>query len=243
MKLLNQAVAIRKGVQSRVHDKTTELHKTLDKSVLFNGFQKQFRPLEDAGERFPDENQNVQLSATVVIGDMAKALTELIDIEATVDATNAVACADITVDGTVIAAKIPATTLLFLEKQMQLFRSDLKNIPELDPAESWTLDNALGVFVAPVQETTRSKKVQKPIVMYPATPEHPAQTQMTIEDVTIGHWRLTKQSGAMRKTDKATLLEKADKLLDAVKAAREQANTQEVVKMEVGSKLFSFLLG
>ena len=242
MTLLNQAVAVRKGIQARVHEATTELHKTLDKAVLFNGFAKKFQPLDESGERFPDENQNVQMTASEVVKQIAKSMVELLDVEATVDATNALATASIVVEGVVVADKVPATTLLFLEKQLQLFRSDLRNIPELDPAERWDRDVNTNLFVTKPQETRRTQKVQKAIVLYPATPEHPAQTQLISEDVTVGQWTMVKVSGAMPKPEKAALVEKADKLIDAVKSAREKANTQEVLKMEVGSKLFDFLL-
>lgn len=242
MKQLNQAVAIRKGVQNRVHEVTTELHKSLGQASLFNGFSKQFRSLDEAGERFPDESNKVQLTADSTIKQITKSLTELFDTEATVDKTNGVAQSDIVIDGEVIVAGVPATTLLFLEKQLGLLRSDLKKVPELDPAETWTKDENSGLNVTEVQQTHKTKKIQKAIVLVEPTKEHPAQAQLITEDVTVGHWFLTKMSGAMPKPQKDALLEKADKLIDAVKAAREKANTQEVVEMEVGTKLFNFLL-
>jgi len=242
MTLLNQAVAVRKGVQSRVHEATTELHRLLDKQALFNGIARKFRPLTEDSERFPDESQNVQQNAKDVVKTICSKLVELIDIEATVDATNAVATADVVVDGVVLAKDVPATTLLFLEKELGRVRSDLRNIPELDPSEAWTKDVNSDLYVTLPQETARTKKVQKAIVLYPATPEHPAQTQMISEDQVAGYWSVVKMSGAMPKPDKLALIEKADLLLDAVKSAREKANTKEVVRKEIGNDLMSFLL-
>lgn len=243
MKVLNQAVAVRKGVQSRVHDATTEFHRTLEKPGLFHGFSKKYKPLDDAGERFPDESQKAQFNAEDVLKEAAKAITELLDIEATVDATNALAKADVVVDGTVVAKGVPSTTLIFLEKQLDLFRSDLKKAPELDQAEDWTADPNSNLFKTEKQLTHKTKKVQKAIVKYDATPEHPAQTEMVTEDVTIGHWELVKISGALPKPKKAALMEKTNKLIDAVKIAREQANNQPVAELKVGGQIFGFLLG
>lgn len=242
MKVLNQAIAVRKGVQGRVHEKTTEYHRILEKPGLFHGFAKKFRPLEEAGERFPDETQKAQYNAEDIIRNTARTLTELFDIEATVDATNAAARADVKVDGVVVATSVPATTLIFLEKQLDLFRSDLKKAPELDQAEDWQVDPNSNLFKTKEQLTHKTKKVQRAIVKYEATKEHPAQTEMITEDVTTGHWELVKISGALPKPRKEELLNKTNKLIDAVKVAREEANNQAVVEQKVGTQLFDFLL-
>lgn len=242
MKLLNQAIAVRKGVQARVHERTTEYHRILEKPGLFHGFSKKFRPLNEEGERFPDETQKAQYNAEDIIRNAARTLTELFDIEATVDATNAAARADIIVDGAVVAKSVPSTTLIFLEKQLDLFRSDLKKAPELDQAEDWAVDPNSNLFRTKEQLTHKTKKVQRAIVKYEATKEHPAQTEMITEDVTTGHWETVKISGALPKPKKEALLEKTNKLIDAVKVAREQANNQTVVELKVGSQLFDYLL-
>lgn len=85
--------------------------------------------------------------------------------------------------------------------------------------------------------------MQKPIVLYAATPEHPAQTQLITEDVLAGYWSTVKQSGAMPATEKLALLERIDKLLRAVKDAREAANMIDEVKVpDVGAAIFNYLL-
>ena len=65
---------------------------------------------------------------------------------------------------------------------------------------------------------------------------------MITEDVTTGHWELVKISGALPKPRKEELLNKTNKLIDAVKVAREEANNQAVVEQKVGTQLFDYLL-
>jgi hypothetical protein len=47
-----------------------------------------------------------------------------------------------------------------------------------DEGESWTKVTNSGLWVTEPIQTHRTKKVQKPIVLYPPTTEHPVQTQL-----------------------------------------------------------------
>jgi hypothetical protein len=241
-KLLNQAIAVRKGVQSRTTDAVTELHRVLEKPILFNGFSKKYQPINDKDERYPDENQKVQFNVSDVVKNISKNLVDLFDIEATVDATNAQAKSDIIVDGQALIKDVPSTTLIFLEKQLELFRSDLKKAPELDQADDWDIDPNSNLYKTKPTLVHRTKKTQKAIVMYEATKEHPAQTTLITEDQTVGHWETVKISGAIPKPKKEQLLERINKVIDAVKTAREKANNAPISEMKVGSALFAYVL-
>ena len=76
-------------------------------------------------------------------------------------------------------------------------------------------------------------------MLYDATPEHPAQTQLITEDVVIGHWTTTYFSGAIPRPKKRRFLERITELQEAVKFAREQANSQEADEQRVGRKLLT----
>jgi ABC-type sulfate transport system substrate-binding protein len=94
---------------------------------------------------------------------------------------------------------------------------------------------------APTQ-TTKTRKVHKPITLYPATEQHPAQTQLIQVDETIGTWDTVHFSGAVTAGRKKVLQERVRALLKAVKFAREEANTVETSNHDVGRKLFAYLL-
>jgi len=133
--------------------------------------------------------------------------------------------------------------LLFLEKTLTDVRTFIGNLPTLDEADSWKFDTNSGLYNTDAILTHRTKKVQKPIVLYPHSAEHPAQTQLVTEDIIAGYWNQIKQSGALPQTNKHLMAEKVDTLLRAVKEAREAANIQDEVKSpEVGEAIFNYIL-
>jgi hypothetical protein len=64
---------------------------------------------------------------------------------------------------------------------------------------------------------------------------------MYMEDVWVGTWTTTKFSGAIPARTRNDLLERVRKLLDAVKAAREEANGLEVKPQKVGAALLGYI--
>jgi hypothetical protein len=112
-----------------------------------------------------------------------------------------------------------------------------------DVSGPYPLDANSGLHkTAPVQ-THRTRKTIRPIVLYPATERHPAQTQLVTEDVLAGYWNTIKQSGALPKPRKQELAERVETLLQAVKQAREAANDIDEVKASaVANTIFSYLL-
>lgn len=132
---------------------------------------------------------------------------------------------------------------MFLEKQLTDLFTFVKTIPVLDPAEEWTKDLNSGLQKTAPSQTHRTKKTPKAIVKYPATPEHPAQTEMVTEDIIAGYWSQVKMSGAMPKPDKDGLMLSVNRLHEAVKTAREQANMADEVQIKnIGDAIFDHLL-
>jgi len=240
---LNQIIAVEKGIKSRVYGEITDLHKAAQKPDLFNGFVKNYEPKDDEDEGLPSERKRVQYEVKDVLRSVERLNTELFDVTARKDWTNCDARADVVVDGRTIVAQAPVSYLLFLEKQLTDMRTFVGELPVLDDGEAWNRDVNSGLFKTDVVSQHRTKKVQKPIVLYPATEQHPAQTQLITEDVIAGFWRQVKHSGAMPKPEKEQLAERVEKLLQAVKQAREEANTRdETPAPSVGSAVFSFLM-
>lgn len=240
-KTLNQIVAAEKQIKNRVYGEVTAADRTLQKPDLLNGFSRQYRPLGDNTETFPNEDKKVQVNAKDILKQVRESLSELFDLEATKDATNGKARADILVGETVVAAQVPATTLLFLEKQLNDLHTLVARTPTLDPAENWTFDANVGIFKSETTQTHRTKRVQKSVVLYPATTEHPAQAQLVPEDIIVGHWDSTKHSSALRVDEKQRLLERINTLSVAVKHAREAANSIVVEEKKIGKAVLAFI--
>lgn len=242
MTKLNQIIAVEKGVKSRVYGEITALHKASQKAELFNGLNKTYRPKGEEDEVLPPETKRVQYSAMEVLKSVQGLTTELLDVTAKKDWSNCEARADVVVEGQVLIEKAPVTYLLFLEKQLTDIKTFINSLPILDEGDDWKHDKNSGLYKTEPSETHRTKKVVKPIVLYHATEQHPAQTQMISEDVISGFWVTVKLSGAFPKPEKQKLQQKIEALLEAVKQAREEANGVDVVEApSVGNAIFSYL--
>jgi hypothetical protein len=241
MPKLNQILAIEKNKKTQLHKEISELHHATQKSPLLNGHHKVFTPKEEDGESFPDDVQKVQYLHQEVIEQVCGHLAILMNVTAAKDWTNCSAKADVLVNGEPFLEGVPVPYLLFLEKELRDMYTFVEKIVELDPGEEWAFDENSGQYRSKPVATSKTKKLQKPIVLYDATTEHPAQTQLITEDVVIGHWSTTKFSGAIPRARKKELLERITLLEDAVKFAREQANGIEATEPKIGRKILDFV--
>ncbi|SHN29756.1 hypothetical protein [Cryptosporangium aurantiacum] len=243
--LLNQLVAIEKSVKARAKDAQTTIHQQMQRGSLeaaLTGLIRTYRPIDDEGVRLPDERTRVQVHVDELLDEAARTLSRLFDVTASKDETNARARGDIVVDGETIAAQVPVTFLMTLEKELIDWRGVVAKLPVLDIADVWTRDADAGAYRSDPRETTRTAKVPRVQVLYEATEKHPAQVTSYNEDVVVGFWTTVKLSGAIPAGRKATLLDRVDKLIAAVRMAREQANMEEVVDNPLGAALTGYLL-
>jgi hypothetical protein len=238
---LNQIIAVEKGVKSRSYAELTDTHQSLQKTNLLAGIARTYQPKDEEGEQYPPESTRVQLRAEEALRQTARTLTRLFDVTATKDWANCTAKADVRVDGTVLLSGVPATYLLFLEKQLTDLLTFVTKIPVLDAAETWAFDEATDAYATPPTQTTRSKKVPRNHVKAEATEKHPAQVEMYFEDVLVGSWTTVKYSGALPQARINELKARVVKLAEAVKVAREKANSTEVTDQKVGEKIFDYL--
>jgi len=243
MPTLAQILAIEKGTKTNAHRDLTALYQKLDKAPLFSGLIKTYAPKDEEGERQPNQSQKVQMTVAQVLETITTTLTDLFDITATKDVCNTGAFADVAVDGVTLLAQVPVTYLLFLEKQLKDLHDVARKLPTLDPSETWTENAAQGYFESADSVTTSTKKLPRTLEKSPATDKHPAQVEVWYEDTPVGTWTTRKLSGAMEPHAQRELLSRIETLQQAVKYAREQANTNPVTKQEVGKEIFSYLFG
>ncbi len=241
---LHQIIAVEKGIKTRVMRFVTEHYKALQKGALFDGQTRVYAKKDEDGEDFPPERQLVKMRVEDTLQAIAEQFVEYMEIVADKDNANCNAQADVVVDGDVMLAQVPATHLLFLEKLLTDLNTVLDNLPELDAAFSWHKDEATGLFKSEAVDSSKKAKLYEPIVLYPATTEHPAQTQMVQVDKIVGTWTTIKHSGAVTVDRKRALQKKARTLLKAVKFAREEANAVEVTdRTSGGQAFFNYLFG
>jgi len=241
MPRINQILAIEKNKRTTLHKEITELHRQTQQPTLMTGHQKTFVSKEEDGESFPPEDRKVQLLHQDALEELSSKLAALMDVTATKDWSNCKARADVVVGGQVFLEQVPVTYCLFLEKELTDLQTFVSKMVELDPALDWTFDENSGQYRSSSTTTHKTKKLQKPIVLYDATPEHPAQCQLITEDVVVGHWTTTNFSGAIPRPKKRKLLERITELHEAVKFAREQANSLEAEQPKIGKKVLGYV--
>lgn len=244
MPKLNQVIAIASGRKTDATKKVTEIYKGLQKGDLFNGFQRTYSPLDEEGETIPPEKKVVQKNTADELAHVAHTLADLFDVIATQEFGNCSAKADIVVNGTIVAPAVPVTYLLFLEKQMDNIHAVISAVPTLSPDIVWTKSATdRGLYIAETTVANRTKKVPKAFVKAPATDKHPAQVEMFTEDILVGRWSKVDMSTAIPAQEKEALLNKVTTLKEAIKMAREQANSMDINKVEVGKSITSFIFG
>ena len=242
-KKLNQVLAVEKSVKAKTYTAITDLHKAAQQAALLNGHTKTYQPKVETEQEIPPQKLPVQMNATDMFREARTLLTEYFDVTAAKDWGNQLAKADIEVDGKVLLADVPATYLLFLEKQLNDLRTFIAKFTELDPSIDWERDPSSGLFKSEPIATVRTEKRQKALVLYPATDKHPAQTQLVTEDITVGTWMTTKFSGAMPATEKKQLLARVDRLIHGVQQALVQANMTPVEAKKTGGALLGYIFG
>lgn len=204
---------------------------------FFAGFTKTLKLLEESADSEAIQDaarQDKELPTTVVttmdyfLGYWAKAETLLQQK----NVTNTTAVADLSYQGQVIAKRLPVDELMGLEVRLIDLRKLTLKMPTLDASKSWKLDASAaqdGTWRAVnPQVTTKTEKIEVPVILAQATDKHPAQVKVSTSDKVIGTFTMNTTSGATTAIQKANLLAVLDELIVEVKAARTRANSVTV---------------
>jgi len=241
MKLI-QVVTTQNTVNNAGRREVTDIYHKMQTPVVLTGLERTYQPRDEDGDMFPGESTRVQYSAAQALVDLVEPFSKMWNHELTKDVGNTKAFADVTVDGVVLLAQVPTTFLLYLEKQLRDFRSEIRACPTLDPALKWEWDAAANAWRSEPKTTTKTSKEATVITKAKATKEHAEQADLIYVDKVVGDWTVTNFSGALPAEVKKELLDRCDNLIVAVKSAREEANGIDVDKMEGADALFAYLL-
>ena len=225
---LHQLLAVEKDIKNEALRVVTAFYQKIEKNPLLSGISRRYRAVTEEGEKLPPESTIVQLRVEETLPEVQKALTALFDLVLAKEDANQGAKADIVVDGVTIMAGVPVCALLFLEKQVTDIATLVDKLPVLDPSERWEKDAAQNCWATSPVETHRTKKIPRPFIKSPATDKHPAQVEVVHED----------EVPADRK---AALKTRVAKLRQAIKVAREDANTARVSERKMGDAILGYL--
>jgi len=224
---LNQVIALVQGKKSKAQKLLTTVHHGWHKDRI-TGITRTYQPIDEDGQVFPPESRIVQLRVSDALQTVQKELYDFLNIVATQEYANTEAKADVEVGNNILLDNVPVSVLLFLEKQLIDLRTLATNLPTLPTDCVWTLDDNKNCYVTNSEKTVKTQKKVEVIVKYEATKEHPAQTDLINIDKTVGYWTTIHLSGALPEAERDAIVERIEKLQDAVKIAREQANSLEV---------------
>ncbi len=239
---LNQIVAVVPGKKTRAQKALTNVHRGLSEQAI-TGLERVYKPKEDDGDQLPPESTRIHVNVPEEIAKARDVLAEFYDVVLTQELGNTSAMGDVVVEGAMVLEGMSVTMLLFLEKRLVDLHTFVAGLPVLPPDRAWTFDDNRNCYVTEPVKTLRTKKLPKPIVKYDATPEHPAQTEIFAEDVTVGEWETTHLSSAVPSNYRANVLRRIEELQDATKRAREDANSTEVGRVKLGEKILAHVFG
>jgi hypothetical protein len=245
MTKLNQLVALVKGQKDRTNKETALLFQT--NPAMFGGLAKTYEPKNEGGTIYPPEAVRVKYTVPEILEAFTGPTGRLLDLISTTENANTEARANVVVDGVTLIEQAPVTFLMQFQKYLEReVRGLLGQLPTLDPAYDWTVADTAGrrgEFQTGIVQRNKTTEQPKVVVLAPATDKHPAQVQMVKETIVEGVWNERRLSGAISARTKQEYIERCDKVIDAVKKAREEANDREVENRPVADDVFSYILG
>ena len=244
---LHELLAVEPDLEGAYQKIIKETIYTFDKRIAH--FVSQTRSLEifESQEGDPEPPIEHKAMDTTVADKLAYQkghIIRYIDAVYQKEATNQIAKADIIINGAVIAKDVAVTALLGLERFIGRIRDTYNSIPTLPPGIEWDLSPDDGPNIYKRRHPKKEYKTEKrivPQILYKHTPEHPAQVREISETVNVGMYTRHELCSLMTPAQKSELLARIDELLRGVKQARQRANRQEIVKVNIGKVLFDYI--
>lgn len=212
----------------------------------FRGFTKTVRYFDGSREsENTDETKEMVTTVSDKLDYTLQSLGRHYDALLQLEEANGRAKADLVVDGVTIMADVPATFFLGMETRLKTFRDMLLAIPTLEMSTKWEQDATLGdgVYRSPPGVSMKTEKTLKSRILVDPTEHHPAQVQQWNEDVPVARIELTHTSSMITPHAKSAMLSRCDKLIRAVKKARQRANCVEVGDAKIAKDIFDYVLG
>lgn len=216
----------------------------------FDGHSKSLSMIEDTPANKHTEAQNREdKPVTTTVYDTLEYALDLFgkheDLQFQKNSTNRQAGGTVMWKGQPLLADVPVDELLGLEARLTELRKLYEDVPTLDATKYWVQDTNTGAHVWRTkhpEETTKTEKQNIPVVLSPATVEHPANVQVFPKDVVIGKFSTSRRSGSATALQKAEALKRVDELIVEIKQARMRANETVVEAGKISDILLPLLL-
>lgn len=245
MARISQLIAVVGGVSQEADGALTALHALAKRDELMAGHQKTYRPRSEDGVQFPAQSQRVRLTADEVLTQAQQLLTRKWDLGLTLDTANAAARADVHVPGQAAALlmRVPVGHLLYLEKELEKLHGLVASLPALDQEKDWSREGTEpGQHKSAAVEQVKTEKIPYNWGRKNGSANFQEQVDVLTRDEVIGTTTTVTFSGKIHPKRKAVLLERLSTLRNAVKMAREEANSAHAEDQKEGPAIFGWLL-
>jgi len=250
---LHELLAVQGDLEANARRVTLEGKETFsDRESHFEGrhrslrmFREQDQHLEASGEEHQELTTTTDAKLKYVQGPIGKFWDCVLQKER----TNQDARADVTVDGQLIGADIPAGALVAFERELKEYRGLLDTLKTLPPGRKWVKDDTLSAAdgTKGVYLDAHSDKKLKTVqtigykILVPADEHHPAQVEKWKENEPVGEFTQETVSGKITPAEKSRMLANVSTLISAIKKARMRANKAPIVKVSVSKAFFDFI--
>ncbi len=219
-----------------------------ERQTLFTASIRTYEPFaaEDDGERGVVERHDMTTTVKERLRYVGELLVPYIDTVYQKELTNQQAKGTIVVDGKTVAKDVPVSCLLNLESTLAIVRDQFNLIPTHAAGVEWIPDTDFkfpGVLKSAHAELAyRTKKIIKPFELSPATKEHKAQVEKLTEDKVVGKLLRDMWSGQYSPAEKSDILGRLDRLIEACRVARMQANDIDHATSKIGEAIYAVIL-
>jgi len=244
MPKLYEVLAVENTLHQAAKKLMDESVRSLGKENLFNGMTTKLN-MFDAEQAHLNTTETVELVTTVDenLDYIINPIAQYWDAVLQKDASNQNARADIIIDGTVLAADVPATFLLGLESKLGDIRKLYEKIHTLAPGFKWVLDEQErpGTYKTTAPVRFKTEKDTEFRIVVAADEHHPAQVRELPRTQNVARYDTTKICGFLTPLEKAVRIKRIDTLLRAVKKARQRANSVDLTNAHIGEYLFAYI--
>lgn len=245
MAKLHELLAVEQDVEEIYNKTLKETKRVFENEVTkFIGAIRTLTWYDESTPAAPAEHQEMTTTVKAVLDEQQLNIIRYFDALLQKERTNQEAKTDLIVDGLTIAYDLPATFLLGLESRLKKIRNVYDEIPILPPSIKWVKDETKGPDIYAREHPEKQYKTEqiiKPQVLYEATKEHPAQVDKVQEKVNVGIYEKNVWTGVLSPGEKTRILGRINKLIRAVKKARQRANTTDVVDITIGKEIFDYI--
>lgn len=251
MPKVHELIAAQKTIKTAAEEMQKDTVDKFSKGEAFKGFTKALEMIEDTPSNALLQNQSREDKPVVTtvgetLGYAIPFIAKLENLQIQQDDANTKAFADIEIDGLVVLARVPINTLIKWEERLVSQRQIFLHMPTLDATKYWEPDAEMGRNRwrwKNSEHTTKTEKIMVPIELSKATDKHPAQVKESTKESIVGEFITVKRSGELTAVQKADTITRFDKLMIAIKQARQRANDVNVDLNVTAEPIYKYLLG